>query len=182
MLLAEIFRKFKFWLTADRLGPDMPLTHIGLYFPSTMKTLCKKRFKHFGEGAEFRPGAYALSCSKISIGNRVVIRAGCMLGADMRQEGGGITIEDDVMLGPSVYFFCNNHKFTDSDVPIIDQGYVESRHITLKKGCWIGANSVILQGVTIGRNAVVGASSVVTKDVPDKVVVAGNPACIVKEL
>lgn len=182
MIITEIIRRFKFWLTEDRLGPDIPLTHIQLYFPSTMKRLCKKMFKRFGEGAEFRPGAYAISCSKISIGNRVVIRPGCMLGADARKGGAGITIEDDVMIGPGVYFFCQNHKFDNLNTPIIDQGYCDSEEITLKRGCWISANSVLLKGVTVGSNSVVAASSVVTKDVPDGVVVAGSPAKVIKKL
>ena len=52
----------------------------------------------------------------------------------------------------------------------------------MKRGCWVGANAIILPGVTIGENAVVGAGSVVTKSIPDKVVAVGNPARIIRHL
>ena len=80
--LSEIFSRIKFWNNADRIGPDMLLTHWRLYFISTMKKLCTKKIKHFGLNAEFRPGAYAGTCSKISIGDYVVIRPGTFIFAD----------------------------------------------------------------------------------------------------
>lgn len=105
-----------------------------------------------------------------------------MLFADPRENGAGITIEDDVLIGSSVHFYVNNHCFDDTEKPIIDQGHYPSEPILVKKGAWIGAASVILPGVVIGRNAVVGAGSIVTKSVPDRVVVAGSPARIIKYL
>ncbi len=182
MIVIEFVKKWRFWLTADRLGPDMPLTHIKLYMPSSMRKLCKKMFKKFGDDAEFRPGAYAICCSKISIGDRVVIRPGTMLFADPRKNGAGIVIEDDVLIGSGVHFYCANHRYDNPNLPIIDQGHYESKQITLKSGCWIGANSIILPGVTIGHNSVIGAGSVVTNDIPDKAVAVGNPAVIIKTI
>ena len=91
-----------------------------------------------------------------------------------------IIIEDNVMMGAGVQIHVNNHRFDDSIIPLIDQGYYPDEPVTLKNGCWIGANAIILPGVTIGRNAVVGAGSIVTKSVPDGVLVAGNPARFIK--
>ncbi|RYY14386.1 MAG: acyltransferase, partial [Chitinophagaceae bacterium] len=54
--------------------------------------------------------------------------------------------------------------------------------VVLKKGCWIGANAIILPGVTIGENSVVGAGSIVTKSIPDRVVAVGSPARVVKKI
>jgi acetyltransferase-like isoleucine patch superfamily enzyme len=71
--ISEIYQRIKFWTNADRIGPDVLLTHWRLHFKSTMRGLCVKKFKHFGVGADFRPGAYAEACSKISIGENVVI-------------------------------------------------------------------------------------------------------------
>lgn len=175
-LIAEIRARINFWRTADRIGPDIPLTHWRLHFPHLMKRLCREKFAHFGEGAEFRPGAYAVFCSRISLGRRVVIRPGCMLFADWRTDAANITIEDDVMLGSDVHIYVHNHRFDDRTLPIIDQGYESSGPVTLRRGCWVGAKATILPGVTIGENAVVGAGSVVTHDVPPATVVAGNPA------
>lgn len=182
MLIIEILKRIRFWNTADRIGPDIPTTHWKLYIKSTMRKLCKKKFKYFADSAEFRPGAYAVGCSKISIGSRVVIRPATMLHADTREGGAGIIIEDDCLLGSGVHIYVDKHSFEDTTVPIIDQDYHTSKEIVLKKGCWIGANAVILPGVTVGENAVVGAGAIVTKSVPNKVVVAGNPAVIIKKI
>lgn len=181
-MIREIFQRIKFWLYDDRLGPDMPLTHICLYYPSLMRSLCQKKFKRFGRGAEFRPGAYAFGCSKIEIGDNVVIRPGSFLAADTREGGQGIVIEDNVLLGPGVHFYCHNHQFENPDVPIIEQGYVPSQKITLKNGCWIGANTVLLKGVTVGAHSVVGVGSIVTRDIPDGVVAVGNPARVIRRI
>ena len=181
----DIVSRVRFWLNADRLGPDIALTHWQLHFKSTMRKLCKRRFKSFGDGAEFRAGAYAEACSKISIGNRVVVRPGSFLFADPTKDGGEIFIADDVLLGPCVHLYTNNHKFSEYGTPIIEQGYPEATmldSIYIERGAWIGANVVILPGVTIGANSVVGAGSVVTRSVPPRVVVVGHPARITKYL
>lgn len=182
MIIMELIQRIKFWKNADRLGPDIPYTHWKLYFKSTMLRLCRSKFKYFHDTAEFRPGAYAVGCSKISLGKRVVIRPNTMLFADPRECGAGITIEDDVMLGSGVHIYVHNHKYDNPSIPIIDQGHNESSEVILKKGCWIGANAIILAGVVIGENAVIGAGSVVTKPVPPRVVVAGHPARILKNI
>jgi acetyltransferase-like isoleucine patch superfamily enzyme len=148
-----------------------------------MNKLCVRKFKHFGIGAEFRPGAYAEACSKISIGASVVIRPGTFLFGDPAFGGGEIIIEDKVMIGPGVHFYTNNHKFSDVSKAIYDQGYPEvtvNDSIVLKKGCWVGAGTIILPGVTVGENAVIGAGSVVTKNIPSHTVAVGNPAKVIR--
>lgn len=179
MRLSEIMQRIEFWKTTDRIGPDMPYTHWRLYFRSTMVGLCKSRFRRFADTAEFRPGAYATSCCNISLGERVVIRPGCMLFAD---EFEGITIEDGVMLGAGVHVYVNNHRFDEPDRPIIDQGYYPSQPVVLEAGCWIGANAIIMPGVVVGENAVVGAGSIVTRSVPPRVVVVGSPARVIRRV
>jgi acetyltransferase-like isoleucine patch superfamily enzyme len=179
-IIGLIKNKREYDKNADRIGPDIPFTHWRLYFKPLMIKLCKKKFKEFSDSSEFRPGAYAIVCSKIRIGKRVVIRPGSMLFADPSDNGAGITIEDDVLIGSGVHFYVGNHKFTDPTVPIIDQGHSGSHQIILKKGCWIGANVIILQGVIIGGNSVIGAGSVVTSSIPDAVIAAGNPCKIIR--
>jgi acetyltransferase-like isoleucine patch superfamily enzyme len=170
-------------MESDRLGPDCPFTHWRLYLKSTMQKLCKIKFSSFGAGAEFRPGAYAITCSKISLGTNVVIRPQSMLFADPRSGvGGTIIIENDVMLGAGVHIYVANHMYALKEVNIIEQGHTESESVHLKEGCWIGANVIILPGVTIGKNAVIGAGSIVTKSVPARSVYAGNPAKEIKKI
>ncbi len=82
----------------------------------------------------------------------------------------GVTIEDGVFVGPNV-------TFTNDKYPKV-RGEWKLMNTTVKEGASIGANSVILPGLTIGKHALIGAGSVVTKDVPDYAVVSGNPAQI----
>ena len=85
-------------------------------------------------------------------------------------------------MGSGVHIYLGDHKFDNPNIPIIDQGYSPEKQVVLKKGCWVGANSIILAGVTIGENAVVGAGSVVTKSIPDRTVAVGVPAKVIKTI
>jgi acetyltransferase-like isoleucine patch superfamily enzyme len=182
MILLELFSRLCFWKQADRLGPDIAGTHYRLYFKKAGRKLCERKFKHFGIDAEFRPGAYAFGCSKISIGNNVVIRPTTMLFADIRENGAEIIIEDDVLIGSGVHIYVSNHKYDNTKLPIIAQGHYKSQPILIKQGSWIGANAIILPGVTIGNNTVIGAGSVVTKNIPDFSIAVGNPAHVIKKI
>jgi acetyltransferase-like isoleucine patch superfamily enzyme len=137
-----IFERIKFWQNADRIGPDIPINHYKLYFKTLGRKLCQKKFKYFGEGAEFRPGAYAIACSKISIGKRVVIRPSTMLFAETLDAGGEITIEDEVLIGSGVHIYTTNHRFNDPNQLIINQGS-NVADVILEKGCWLGANVIV---------------------------------------
>ncbi|SEL00563.1 transferase hexapeptide (six repeat-containing protein) [Chitinophaga rupis] len=182
MFIAELIARIKFWRTSDRLGPDMPLTHWRLHFKSKMLKLCKKKFLHFASTAEFRPGAYAIGCSKISIGERVVVRPGTHFHGVAANLDKSIIIEDDVLLGSGIHIYVGNHAYDNPDLLIIEQGHSECKPVILKKGCWIGANVVLLPGVTIGEHTVVGSGAVVTKSLPDRVVAGGVPAKIIKNI
>jgi acetyltransferase-like isoleucine patch superfamily enzyme len=180
--LGELHERLRFWRAADRLGPDIPTTHWRLHFKSTMERFCKSRLAHFGEGADIRPGAYLIGLSRISLGEGVVVRPGCMFFADPREGGAGIVIEDKVLLGSAVHIYTNNHRFDDPAAPIYDQGHRPSQQVTIRRGAWIGAGAILLPGVTVGNNAVVAAGSVVTRDVPARTVAAGVPAKVIKTI
>lgn len=181
-MLLDIIRKYIFDKNSDRLGPDIPFTHWRLYYKNQMIKLCTSKFYHFGERSEFRPGAYAINCSRISIGNDVIIRPGTMLFADLRTADPNIIIEDKVLIGSGVHFYVANHNYTMKEIPIFDQGHLEPCKIVIKTGSWIGANVIILPGIEVGENSVIGAGSIVTKSVPKNVLVAGNPARIISQL
>jgi len=87
-----------------------------------------------------------------------------------------VTIEEDVLISDRVFISDHIHGYEDFQTPIIRQDLRKGGKVTIKRGSFIGINAVIMPGVTVGKNAVVGASAVVTKDVPDYSVVVGNPA------
>lgn len=184
-MFKEIIQRIKYWHREDRISPENPLTHWRLYFTTTMRTLCAKRLKHFGEHAEVRPGAYIGNCSNVSIGARVVVRPLSILFASSPLDyagKGSIIIEDGVLLGPAVSIYTNKHRFADAAVPIINQGTETGENVVIERGAWIGAGTIILPGVTVGRNAVIGAGSVVTKDIPEYTLAVGVPAKVIRHL
>jgi len=91
---------------------------------------------------------------------------------------GGVTIGNNVLIGPKVVVHSANHKFSDVEKPISEQGHT-LKAVTIEDDVWIGASSVILAGVTIGKGVVVGAGSIVNKNVEAYSVVAGNPARVI---
>ena len=108
----------------------------------------------------------------INIGKNVFINFDCTFLAL-----GGITIEDDVLIGPKVSLITENHPLNPED----RKGLI-AKPILIKKNAWIGANVTILPGVTVGENAVIAAGAVVSKDVPDNTVVGGIPAKFIKTI
>ena len=92
-----------------------------------------------------------------------------------------ITVGSRTLIGPNCSFYTATHPVD----PFVRNGLTGpegGKPIVIGEDCWIGGNVIIVGGVTIGRGVTVGAGSVVTKDVPDFVVVAGNPAKVIKKL
>jgi acetyltransferase-like isoleucine patch superfamily enzyme len=109
----------------------------------------------------------------IRIGDRSAVGAGSFLGGQ-----GGLTIGDDVLIGPGTHIFSENHNYADAERPIRTQG--ESRiGVTIGNDCWIGAGVIIVDGVDIGCGCVIAAGAVVTRSVPAFSVVAGVPARVI---
>lgn len=108
----------------------------------------------------------------IDIGKNVFINFDCTFLAL-----GGITIEDDVLIGPKVSLITENHPLN----PAERKGLI-GQSIHIRKNAWIGAGATVLPGVTIGENAVVAAGAVVSKDVSDITIVGGVPAKLIKTI
>lgn len=106
------------------------------------------------------------------VGKNVFVNFGCTF-----LDRGGITLENGVFIGPHVLLLTENHP----ERPDLRHN-VYTKPVVVKEGAWIGAGAIVLPGVTIGRNAIVGAGSVVTKDVPDNMIVAGNPAKVIRPI
>lgn len=94
-------------------------------------------------------------------------------------DDGHIYIGDKVMIGPSVTIATANHPI---DAELRGRGLQYNKDVHIGANAWIGSNVVIVPGVTIGENTVIGAGSVVTKDIPAKVVAVGNPCRVLREV
>ena len=108
------------------------------------------------------------------IGNNVGIAQNCFI-----QVRGQVTIGDNVIFGPGVSIFSENHVFENPELPVSVQGETR-KGVTIEEGVWIGARAIILDGVTISKNSVVAAGALVNKDVPPYVVIGGIPAKVLK--
>jgi len=117
-----------------------------------------------------------LDRSGIEIGKGAIIGIGSVITGQGRVE-----IGEDVILAPGVKIMPVNHKYLDPEKPIKEQG-IKALGIRIKKGAWIGAGAIVLDGVEIGENAVVGAGAVVVGSVPARSLAAGNPAQAAKKI
>jgi len=122
----------------------------------------------------FCTGVIAYRGKGITIGNRTGISARAYFAGQ-----GGITIGDDVIMGPNVQIFSENHEFSSLNFTIKEQG-VTKQAVVIGNNCWLGGGTIILAGVTIGDGCVVAAGSVVTKSFPSNSVIAGIPAKLIK--
>ena len=118
------------------------------------------------------PPLYADFGKNISVGEGVFINACCHF-----QDHGGVTLGDGCQIGHNVVFATLNHELLPER-----RNVTHPAPIVLGKKVWVGSNATILQGVTIGDNAVVAAGAVVTKDVPANTIVGGVPARVIKRI
>ena len=93
---------------------------------------------------------------------------------------GPVYIGNDVMMGPNCTIYTQNHSYTDISKPMNLQGFSSERPVVIGNDVWIGGHVIILPGVKVGNHSIIGAGSVVTKDVPEFAVVGGNPAKVLK--
>ena len=119
------------------------------------------------------PPLYSDHGLNIHVGRNVFINQACML-----MDIGGIEIGDDVMIGPRVSLLTTGHPLD----PGRRRRQIVAAPIAIERNVWLGAGATVLQGVTVGSDAVVAAGAVVTRDVPPRTLVAGVPAQVLREI
>lgn len=132
-------------------------------------------FSDFGERSRVSFGTRILEPGNIRVGRRTTIPNTSVI--DGR---GGLTIGDDCLLGFENIILTSSHASDRIDVPIVEQGMVDGP-VTIGDDVWTGCRVVVLPGVKIGSHCVIGAGSVVTKDIPDWSVAGGVPARVIRD-
>lgn len=155
----------------------LPATNHALSIGHRLRThkirrfVCKGIFKYAGKNIIIEKGVRFGDGADVQIGDNSTI------GVNFELFGPAtFKIGSNVLIGPDVLFITVNHRFDRLDIPIKAQGHNEPEEITVDDDVWIGARVIILPGVCIGRGSIIGAGSVVAKNVPEYAIVAGNPA------
>lgn len=177
MLAGELYIANDPELHAEHLRAQEMLTSfnsIPAHEDEERRALLIDLFARFGDGTVLKP---TLRCDygfNISVGERTFINFDCIL-LDCNR----ITIGDEVQLGPGVHIYTATHPI---DAMERRSGFEYAIPVTIGDGAWLGGGAIVCPGVTIGENTVVGAGSVVTRDLPRNVVAAGKPCRVLRQL
>lgn len=141
---------------------------VGRYF----RSLCGKLIlDKCGSNVNIEKGA--VFASNVELGDNSGLGIDCRI-------SGKVVIGNDVMMGPGVMMFTRNHSYRSTEMPMNQQGFSSEKPIIIHDDVWIGGRVTILPGVEIGKGAIIGAASLITKNVPAYAIVGGNPARVIK--
>lgn len=132
------------------------------------------RVMKFHKYSKFEFGVYISNAQKLSIGRNVRINENVFL-------QGEIEIGDDVMIAPNAAIYTNTHEFQSTDIAMVNQGETPSNKVIIEDDVWIGRNVIVLPGIKIQNGAIIGANSVVTKDVEAYTIYGGVPAKLIRK-
>ena len=150
-----------------------PLLHaLGMLHDLGARFWFQRRFAKCGPALKFSPLNSDFHYAKIEIGSRVYIGGGANF-------SGKVTVGDDVMFAQNVHITDGYHRFDVVGKTIRDSGPGEKVRVHVESDAWVGAGSTLMKAVTVGEGSVVGAKSLVLKDVPPYSVVVGSPARVV---
>ncbi|MBB3700962.1 acyltransferase [Flammeovirga yaeyamensis] len=152
--------------------PDTPLpgSNISMKF---REFLCKNIFKKTSKLFKIHSNVSFGTGKNIEIGYNSSLNRGAWIGNDT-------IIGNNVMMGPEVTILSGSHNFERTDIPMNEQGAPNRKPVIIGNDVWIGTRTIILPGVKVGNHSIIGAGSIITKDIPDWSIVAGNPAKLIK--
>lgn len=131
-------------------------------------------FKDAGQDVFMNPNFRCEFGRNISVGDYFYANYDCVI-----LDGAPVTIGDHVLFGPKVGLYTSNHLFDPNERVL---GGCIAKPIVVGNRCWLAANVTVLPGVTIGDDVIIGAGSVVTKDIPSHVIAAGNPCRVIRPI
>lgn len=166
--LLILFYGFAYYLPVSR-NP-----FLGIFSKKIRYSICKRLLKECGKNVNIEHRAWIGYGSDIRIGDNSGIGINCYV-------YGPILIGKNVNMGPNVTVYRSNHNFNRTDISMQEQGIGPSEMLAVCDDVWFGKNVIILKGCRrIGKGAILGAGSIVTKDVPDYAIIGGNPGKIIK--
>lgn len=164
-------------VTSEQLETKKAVKEYNAVMPFDMKKgmdcIARTGIKH-KENIYFEPPFHCEYGNHIEVGENFYANVNCIM-----LNVGKITIGDNVLFGPNVSIYTAGHPIHPESR---NSGYEYGIPVTIGSNVWIGGSCVILPGVSIGNNVVIGAGSVVTKDIPDNVCAAGNPCRVIREI
>lgn len=165
-----------YWDLSTKNGRHQYIEHFLRNIPSEFgiylrRRWYKKRFKKIGPNFNVLTGIFFIHPDKIECGNNIFWGINSYI-----QAAGGLVLGSDVMLGPYVKIWTQNHIYKDIDIPIWRQGY-EYKKVIIGNDVWLGANVFVMPGAKIGDKCIVSANSVLGgKEYPENSILAGYPA------
>ena len=142
--------------------------------PEVREAILRKLVKHAEEGAFFEPGFRCEFGFNITLGKNFYANFGCLM-----LDPGEIIIGDNVLFGPRVSIYTSRHAFNAQERAA---GACYAKPVRIGNNVWVGGGVHMDHGITIGDNTVIGAGSVITRDIPSNVVAAGVPCRVIREI
>ena len=169
----SVLKRSIFWLGYYFFARHLPRSHVSYSFGSRAIRyfVLKRLFKKFGRYVNIEPKVIFSNMSESEIGD--------YSGIGMHSFIGTVKIGRDVMIGEELMAISRNHIFNDTNIPMRKQGWQEDKPIVIEDDVWIGARVIILPGRRIGKGSIIGAGTIVTKDVAPYTIVAGNPSRVI---
>jgi maltose O-acetyltransferase len=175
MLAGELYQILDAELDAERRAAKELLRDLNRSDdPSEQESILRRLLGSIGQDSIVWPPFYCSYGKNTHLGDHVFLNYQCTI-----LDGNEVRLGDHVMIGPAVQIYTAAHP-VEADAR--NRGWETAKPVTLEDNVWVGGGAIILPGVTVGRNAVIGAGSVVSRDVPANTVVAGNPATVIREI